>query len=730
MTASIVRVALPIPLPQTFDYTAEGLSPDDLGRCVRVPFGRGEKTGLIVALPQISDLPEGFPLERLKPVIAIQREAPALPPDWLALVDFTARYYQHPLGEVVAMALPPRLRRADPVAGTESDPLLILSAEGQAALTASKRESRALALLRQLTNSGPVRRSLLNEAAGGSSAVTDALRRGWITPGAATNPAAMAGAPGLTAEQEAAVTALSTRFGQFQPFLLFGVTGSGKTEVYLRLVQRVIATGGQALILVPEIALTPQLEGRVAGRFPAARVVSLHSGLAEGARSQGFVQAMEGRADIVLGTRLSVFTPLPHLGLIVVDEEHDASYKQHEGVRYNARDLAIWRARQRSVPIVLGSATPSLESWHAAASGRYQRVDLSNRAVAATLPTVRPVDIRREKLQNGLSEHLLRAIEARLKRQEQSLIFLNRRGYAPVLSCPSCGWVSRCPHCTANMVLHLADKRLRCHHCSYEAGIPLACPDCGDQDIQPFGRGTQRLEETLGERFPDARVLRVDRDAARTRRQWDALLDQISRGEADILVGTQMMAKGHDFPRLTFVGVLNADSSLFAADYRAPERLFQQLMQVGGRAGRGELPGAVMVQTQYPDHPLYKCLESHDFNRYASIQLEERKQAHFPPFAANALLCATASEVAAALDWLRAARELAVPLAQAFGVQVFDPVPMRMLRLARRERAQLLVEAGSRPVLQGFLTEWHQRLWSLRPPKDLRWHLDVDPAEV
>lgn len=730
MTASIVRVALPIPLPQTFDYTAEGLSPDDLGRCVRVPFGRGEKTGLIVALPQISDLPEGFPLERLKPVIAIQREAPALPPDWLALVDFTARYYQHPLGEVVAMALPPRLRRADPVAGTESDPLLILSAEGQAALTASKRESRALALLRQLTNSGAVRRSLLNEAAGGSSAVTDALRRGWITPGAATNPAAMAGAPGLTAEQEAAVTALSTRFGQFQPFLLFGVTGSGKTEVYLRLVQRVIATGGQALILVPEIALTPQLEGRVAGRFPAARVVSLHSGLAEGARSQGFVQAMEGRADIVLGTRLSVFTPLPRLGLIVVDEEHDASYKQHEGVRYNARDLAIWRARQRSVPIVLGSATPSLESWHAAASGRYQRVDLSNRAVAATLPTVRPVDIRREKLQNGLSEHLLRAIEARLKRQEQSLIFLNRRGYAPVLSCPSCGWVSRCPHCTANMVLHLADKRLRCHHCSYEAGIPLACPDCGDQDIQPFGRGTQRLEETLGERFPDARVLRVDRDAARTRRQWDALLDQIGRGEADILVGTQMMAKGHDFPRLTFVGVLNADSSLFAADYRAPERLFQQLMQVGGRAGRGELPGAVMVQTQYPDHPLYKCLESHDFNRYASIQLEERKQAHFPPFAANALLCATASEVAAALDWLRAARELAVPLAQAFGVQVFDPVPMRMLRLARRERAQLLVEAGSRPVLQGFLTEWHQRLWSLRPPKDLRWHLDVDPAEV
>ena len=724
MSPAIVRVALPVPLPQCFDYTAESIAPGDLGRCVRVPFGRGEKTGLIVALPDAAELP----VERLKPVIAIQREAPALPADWLALVEFTARYYQHPLGEVVAMALPPRLRRADAVAGAEADPLLELSAAGRQALADSKRESRALALLRSLDADGPSRRQLLRDHHG--PAVSDALKRGWITPGSAADPAQMAGAPTLTDEQQAAVASLSEGFGRFQPFLLFGVTGSGKTEVYLRLVQQVIAGGGQALILVPEIALTPQLEGRVAGRFPAARVVSLHSALAEGARSQGFVQAMEGRADIVLGTRLSVFTPLPRLGLIVVDEEHDASYKQHEGVRYSARDLAIWRARQRSVPIVLGSATPSLESWHAAETGRYKRVELASRAVAATLPKVRPVDVRREKLQHGVSEHLLRAVEARLQKGEQSLIFLNRRGYAPVLSCPSCGWVSRCPHCTANMVLHLADRRLRCHHCSFEAGIPLACPDCGDQDIQPFGRGTQRLEETLAERFPTARVLRVDRDAARTRSQWDALLEQIGNGEADILVGTQMMAKGHDFPKLTFVGVLNADSSLFAADFRAPERLFQQLMQVGGRAGRGQLPGEVMVQTQYPDHPLYQCLTRHDFQRYAALQLDERKQARFPPFAANALLCATADEVGTALDWLKAARAEALPYAQAFGVMVFDPVPMRMVRLARRERAQLLVEAPARPALQAFLSAWSERLWALKPPRVLRWHLDVDPAEV
>ena len=724
----VIRVALPLPLPRLFDYRADDASPADLGRCVRVPFGKGEKTGLIVALPDLASEAPDYPLDKLKPVIAIQREAPALPPDWLQLVDFTARYYQHPLGEVIAMALPPRLRKADAVAGTEADPLLTLSASGQAALGEARRESRALALIRQLQHDGPTRHSQLQ--ARDKTALADARKRGWVEACAASDPAAMAGAPALTAEQQDALNAILPQLGQYQPFLLAGVTGSGKTEVYLRLVRETIARGGQALILVPEIALTPQLEGRVAGRFPAARVVSLHSGLADGARSQAYVQAQEGRADIVLGTRLSIFTPLPRLGLIVVDEEHDPSYKQHEGVRYSARDLAIWRARQRGVPIVLGSATPSLESWHAAETGRYRKVELVHRAVAATLPKVKPVDVRREHLQNGLSEHLLRALQARLERQEQSLIFLSRRGYAPVLSCPSCGWVSRCPHCTANMVLHLAERRLRCHHCGHDSHIPIACPDCGNQDIQGFGRGTQRLEETLGERFPEARILRVDRDAARTRRQWEAILEQIGKGEADILVGTQMMAKGHDFPRLTFVGVLNADSSLFAADFRAPERLFQQLMQVGGRAGRGELPGEVMIQTHYPEHPLYQCLARHDFARYAAIQLDERRTARFPPFAANALLCAHAPEVAMALEWLRAARELARPLAEASGVQVFDPVPMRMLRLARRERAQLLVEATSRPALQQFLNAWSAQLWHLRGPRELRWHLDVDPAEV
>ena len=533
----------------------------------------------------------------------------------------------------------------------------------------------------------------------------------------------------------------------------------------------------------------------MAQRFAAANVVSLHSALADGARSRGFVQALTGRADIVLGTRLSVFAPLPRLGLILVDEEHDASYKQQEGVRYSARDVAVWRARQRDVPVVLGSATPSLETWYHAKSERYALQTLSQRAVAATLPAVRCIDTRRIKLDEGLSPALQAAIAQRLERGEQSLVFLNRRGYAPVLSCTSCGWVSRCPHCTANLVVHLADRRLRCHHCGCDGPIPHACPSCGNQDIQPFGRGTQRVEARVAELFPQARVLRVDRDAARTRAQWEKLLDTIAAGEADILVGTQMMAKGHDFPKLTLVGVIGADSSLHAADFRAPERLFQQLMQVGGRAGRGTLPGEVLIQTEYPMHPLYLHLGRHDFPKltlvgvigadsslhaadfraperlfqqlmqvggragrgtlpgevliqteypmhplylhlgrhdfdaFARMALQERRGAGFPPFTHQAMLRADAPALEDAVEFLRHARRLAEERAPE-GLRLYDPVPMRMTRLARRERAQLLVEADQRGLLQAFLADWMAVLYRQRTARELRWQLDVDPLEV
>ena len=723
---AIVRVALPVPLPQVFDYTAEDAGAEDVGRCVKVPFGRGERTGLIVGLGDEAAVEAA----RLKAVLHIQRGVPPLPADWLELVGFVARYYHAPLGEVVALALPPGLRRADGVSDEDEDPLLGITAEGREALAPGRRASRALTLLQALAEgAGPWRRSVIRARDGGE-AVGELLRRGWLEivadPGARHEAGAQ---PLATPEQAAAVEVIVGAGMRFRPWLLHGVTGSGKTEVYLRLAAHALAQGRQVLMLVPEIALTPQLEQRVAQRFAAANVVSLHSALADGARSRGFVQALSGRADIVLGTRLAVFAPLPRLGLILVDEEHDASYKQQEGVRYSARDVAVWRARQRDVPVVLGSATPSLETWHHAKSERYALQTLSRRAVAATLPAVRCIDTRRIKLDEGLSPALHAAIAQRLERGEQSLVFLNRRGYAPVLSCPSCGWVGRCPHCSANLVVHLADRRLRCHHCGCDGPIPHACPSCGDQDIQPFGRGTQRIEARLAELFPQARVLRVDRDAARTRSQWEKLLDTIAAGDADLLVGTQMMAKGHDFPRLTLVGVVGADASLHAADFRAPERLFQQLMQVGGRAGRGELPGEVLIQTEYPMHPLYLHLARHDFDAFARMALQERRAAGFPPFTHQAMLRADAPALQDAVEFLRHARRLAKERAPE-GLRLYDPVPMRMTRLARRERAQLLVESDQRAPLQAFLADWVAVLYRQRTARELRWQLDVDPLEV
>lgn len=660
---AILRVALDIPLPRLFDYLSADAGMTDVGRCVRVPFGSTEKTGVIVDVVAHSDQAP----EKLKTAGEILRELPPLPPDWLALTEFCSRYYQHPLGEVMAMALPPYLRRGK--------------------LPAKRKE--------KLQEDAP--------------------------------PPAL---PELLTEQAAAVAKIGASFGRYDTFLLHGITGSGKTEVYLRLIAETLAQGKQALMLVPEIALTPQLEGRVAARFPNARIVSAHSGLAEAARARGFIAALEGHVDILLGTRLAVFAPMPRLGLIVVDEEHDASFKQQEGLRYSARDVAVWRAHQRGVPIVLGSATPSLESFYHARQdgGRYQYVELTRRAVAEAPPTVRCVDTRREKLQDGMSAALLAAVGERLQRSEQSLIFLNRRGYAPVLACPACGWNSSCRRCAANLAVHLADKRLRCHHCGLEAGIPHHCPGCGNLDIHPFGRGTQRLEEALVARFPEARILRVDRDSANTPAKWRALLEDIHAGRADILIGTQMLAKGHDFPRLTLVGAVGADAALFAADFRAPERLFSQLMQVGGRSGRAALPGEVLIQTEYPGHALYQALVAHDYASFANTQLDERRAAGFPPFTFQVLLRAESPQLDASLAFLKAAAAAAQSVLPE-GVSLYDPVPMRMYRVMALERAQLLAESASRPALQAFLALWVVQLHALKAPRDLRWHLDVDPLE-
>jgi len=664
MKLPVIRVAVDLPLLRLFDYWLAGADQGDVGRCVRVPFGSGEKLGIIVAVLSQSEHGE------LKLAGEILRDLPPMPADWLALTEFFSRYYQHPLGEVMAMALPPALRRGK------------LPRARKTRIGAAEENDVEAAVL-----------------------------------------------PALLPEQQSAITTVAESFGRYGAFLLHGVTGSGKTEVYLRLIERILGQGRQSLMLVPEIALTPQLEERVAKRFPKARIVSAHSGMAPAARSRAFMAALAGEADIVLGTRLAVFTPMPRLGLIVVDEEHDASFKQQEGLRYSARDVAVWRAHQLDLPVVLGSATPSLETFFHASNGRYRLLELPRRAVAdAEMPVVRCIDTRREKLQDGFSAALLTALVARLERGEQSLVFLNRRGYAPVLACPACGWISRCRRCAANLVLHLVDRRMRCHHCGWEEMIPPRCPDCGNPDVHPFGRGTQRLEESLGQRLPGARILRVDRDSASTPNKWQSLLATIHDGGADILIGTQMLAKGHDFPRLTLVGVVGADAALFAADFRAPERLFSQLMQVGGRSGRAALAGEVLIQTEYPTHPLYRALIAHDYRRFAETQLAERRAAGFPPFSFQALLTAEAKQLDAALAFLKLAAATAKKMLPD-AVCLYDPVPMRMHRVMALERGQLLVESPSRPVLQGFLAGWVNKLYQLKAPRDLRWHIDVDPLE-
>jgi primosomal protein N' (replication factor Y) len=664
-----VSVVFDLPLYRHFDYRLPAElrveGASSIGRLVQAPFGSRQRIGLVIGEGPVA-ADEGSVLRDLEAFV--DGGLPPLPASWFSLCEFAAAYYQAPLGEVMLQALPKGLRRLDP----------------------------------------PQPRQLRRAAK-----VTDSQAP-----------------PLLNVEQAAAVSAVVGALGGFQTFLLFGITGSGKTEVYLNAIAAALAAGRQILLMVPEINLTPQLEARVARRFPEVPLVALHSELTEATRLRNWRAAFLGEARIVLGTRLSVFTPLPDLGLLILDEEHDASYKQQDGTRYSARDLAVVRARQQGVPVVLGSATPSLESWANAEAGRYQRLLLGQRAVSeASLPAVRIVDTRREKLVDGLSAELRAAIALRLARGEQSLLFLNRRGYAPVLACPTCGWVAPCHRCAANLVVHRADRRLRCHHCGLETPIPRACPDCGNQDIHAFGRGTQRLEEALAVHFPTARILRADRDAARSRHQWEVLAARIHAGEADLLVGTQMLAKGHDFPGLTLVGVIGADAALFAADWRAPERLFAQLMQVAGRAGRAERAGEVLVQTEHPEHPLYRALVEHDFAAFAATLLAEREVAAFPPYSYQAVLRADAPRLADSLDFLAAA-VAAVDARAHPAVTLYDPVPMKLARLANRERAQLLVESPSRPALQAFLAAWRPAIDGLKTRSGLRWHIEVDPHEL
>ena len=726
-----LSVAVDAPLWGAFDYLhGTMLAP---GTLVRVPFGRQQRVGVVLGAAPLRD--------GLRAIDAVVDALAPLPPDWIALLEFAAGYYQRALGELMGAALPGwlRMQRAEAVARR----LLAARERGQSWVAAdvaawrATLPARATALhrladaLAAASDAAPLAWSqarALHPRAG--ALLADWAQRGWAR---LAQPAAVAAAaaPELLPAQRDAIDAVLGSHG-FAPFLLFGVTGSGKTEVYLRLAEQALARDARAqvLVLTPEINLTPQLLQRFSARFPAERLALLHSGLAEAERFDHWAAAHAGDARIVLGTRLAALASLPQLALVLVDEEHDASYKQQEGARYSARDLAVWRARQRGVAVVLGSATPSLESWRAAERGRYRRLELSARA-AGELPAVRLVDAARDpalRAGDAIGSALRDALAQRLQRGEQSLLFLNRRGYAPVIRCPDCGWLSDCPHCDAHLVYHRSERCLRCHHCGWRAAVPRACPDCGSVDLQPLGRGTQRVEETLAAMFPQARVARIDADTARRRGAAQDGFDRVHAGEVDILVGTQMVTKGHDFQRVTLVAAINPDAGLFSHDPRAPERLFAQLMQAAGRAGRAGGAGSapeMLVQTAYPQHPLYAALVAHDYRRFAAGELLERERAGMPPFSHQALLRAEHGRVEQVEAFMASAVELAADAPP--GVTVYPPVPAALARVADVHRQQLLVEAASRGALQGFLRRWREALQAL--PGRVRWAIDVDPLE-
>ena len=731
MTATpIVRVALDTPLRRLFDYLAGDL-PVAVGCRVRVPFGRQQLVGLVVELAGQSELPA----DKLRPISALLDEQPLLDAGLLNLLGWAAGYYHHPLGTVLAAALPRLLREGEP--SRESSLWFAATAQGLTALASGHlaRAPKQREVLARLAASGPLSAGQLGEQLPRwRELLTTLAQRGYVASEtrqaddwvpAAGDASAVSGPP-LSADQQSALNTLEASLGRYGSFLLDGVTGSGKTEVYLRLIATVLARGQSALVLCPEIGLTPQLLARFRERF-AVPLVALHSGLTDRERLQAWRSAASGRARIVIGTRSAVFVPLPALGVIVVDEEHDASFKQQEGgFRYSARDMAVVRAQRSAVPVLLGSATPSFESLHNVAAGRSQRLSLPRRAGAAEPPSLQLVDLRGHAVHRGFSMPLLQAMERHLAAGSQVLIFINRRGYAPTLLCSGCGWIAPCRHCDARLTVHQQQQRLSCHHCGAEQALPATCPRCG-HPVRPLGHGTERVEETLSERFPGLPIARFDRDSVRGSADLEAAIDRVNSGEARILVGTQMLTKGHHFPDVTLVGVLNADQSLFSTDFRAAERLAQTIVQVAGRAGRAGRAGQVLIQTEFPQHPLLLRLLEDGYGGFARGALAEREAAGWPPYGRVALLRASGVKPQAALDFLGQARQLA---GDPPGVQLLGPVPAAMVRRAGRHHAQLLIESRERPLMQRFLQDWLPRIEQLESARALRWALDVDPLEV
>lgn len=738
MPKSIVKVALDVPLNRLFDYLSDK-SEIRIGQRVLVPFGRRNLIGIVLSQSDSSD----YPIEKLKSVKQVFIDETPLDAELLKLIRFSADYYQYPLGQALLSALPVRLRQVAPaVARKQFIYSLTDLGRSQTVAQLPKRQLVTHRVFSALLASNTVSEAELDTISSSArKAAKQLVANGWasakqvhLLQRVAEIPTAQV--PELNDEQQSAVAEVIKDSHHFKSWLLHGITGSGKTEVYIRLMQHVLMQNeAQVLVLVPEINLTPQLEARFRSRFSGIPLVSLHSHLSESERLHHWQLAQSGVARIIIGTRLSVFTPLPHLKLIIIDEEHDGSYKQQDSMRYHARDVALVRAKWLNIPVVLGSATPSLESWHNATvtaaglkANKYHLLSLNQRAVtAAQLPIIHCIDTTKVHLQHGFTPQLIEALKLRISRGEQSLLFINRRGFSPVLLCSACHWIAPCTRCSSRLVVHLGQRKLRCHHCGYEQKIPNQCPSCGNADLHPTGHGTQRLEQTLAQLLPTARIARVDRDSISKKNALVEILDKVHRQEIDILVGTQMLAKGHDFPNLTLVGVIDADSALHSPDFRASERLFAQLMQVAGRAGRADKTGQVIIQTQFPEHVLFNALRRQDYASYANALLHERQQMQFPPYIFMALLRAEANDFNLVHQFLSYAFKVARDLNTK--VVVYDPIRPQMERLKGMERGYVLMQAGNRGVLQKLLNRLVAQLRGHTASAKVRWAIDVDPLE-
>ena len=717
------RIAVNVPLSDGL-LTYSHSEPLPQGTRVLVPF----RNKTVVGIVWETDIAPDMDAARILSIQTTFSDEPPLPENWRDLLSFTSRYYHYPTGQAVFAALPQGLKETRAVEMPQPPLFYALNEAGRAQTPPPARFNKKAALWDALLSGGMTMAALKQVNAQAAKLIEDWAEQGWIETTEAAKPVLRSSEFQLNANQQQASDEIQTTFGKFQPFLLYGITGSGKTEVYFDAMAKVLAQGRQVLFLLPEINLTPQLLKRVENRFADVPTAVLHSQMAAGKRTQDYLRAMLGQAKLVIGTRLAVFTPLPDVGLIVVDEEHDGSFKQDNELRYHARDLAVWRAKQSGCPVVLGSATPSLESWHKAQSGAYRLLQLTERAhTAAQLPQVDILNVGRLKLDNGFSPQALQLLKQNFEAGGMSLVYLNRRGFAPALFCGDCGHTFGCPNCSAKMVLHQRARQLRCHHCDHREPIPFKCPDCGNQDLTAVGHGTQRVEETLRAFLPKAAVVRVDRDSTAHKNDWADLYRRIADNEIDILVGTQMLAKGHDFARLNLVIVLNADGSLYSADFRAPERLFAELMQVSGRAGRADKPGKVLIQTQLPEHPVFAAVKAQDYAVFAENELNERQMFAMPPFGFQTAVRADAPRVADAMEFLNAAKETLAPLLPE-SVSQFGAAPMLMVRLAERERAQIFLESTSRQDLHRAVSLWVQVLQQNRDGK-IRWSVDVDTQE-